>query len=102
MSQPVQVFMEYKIKEDKVGHYEEAMPAILRKLEEYEASQIHWYGAADQQRLYVEMYTVPTMAHYHEIKNLRREATNPFFGKLAHYIDGGLEKLHCWAFIQRL
>ncbi|MDQ0256886.1 hypothetical protein J2S74_004308 [Evansella vedderi] len=101
MNRPLQIFMEYKIKDDSVETYEGAMKKVLKALEENEASDIHWYKAADQGSLYVEMFKVPTMSHYNEIKEKRRDEQHPVFGHLEKYVDGGLKKVHCWAFIEK-
>ncbi|MCT8136936.1 hypothetical protein H1D32_03705 [Anaerobacillus sp. CMMVII] len=94
----LQIFIEYKVKEAKVEKYEEIMKEILNKLPEFSAERIEWFVAADQAFLYVEMFQVPTLAHYHALKKLRKSSDHPIFSQLEAYIEGGLEKLNCWAF----
>lgn len=102
MSQPLQIFMEYRINGDKVIEYEAHMQeSLLKKIEEYEATEIQWFEAADQEHLYVEMFKVPTMAHYESIKEKRRDADHPVFGRLNEFVDGGMKKVHCWAFVKK-
>lgn len=101
MSSPIQVFLEYKIKHDKKEEYELYMPKLLQQLADYEADEIDWYEAADQDYLYVEMFKLPTMSHYYAMKESRSKKDHPLFGELDTFIEGGLHKLHCWAFLQK-
>ena len=94
----LQIFIEYKIKETKVDEYEAAMKEILNKLPEFNAEKIDWFRATDQPFLYVEMFQVPTVAYYQAIKKIRKSVDHPVFGKLDQFLEGGLEKLNCWAF----
>lgn len=98
MSESVQIFMEYKVKEEKIVEYELAMKEILAALPEFEATDIEWFVASDQPYLYVEMFKMPTLAHYHAFKKLRRDTDHYLFGKLIPFVEGGIEKIHCWAF----
>lgn len=99
MTEKLQIFIEYKINENVIREYEEKMGIILATLPEYEASEIEWFAAADQPHLYVEMFKVPTKAHYIALKKYRQSNEHPVFGSIIPYIEGGSEKLHCWAFI---
>ena len=101
MSRAVQIFLEYKVKEDSIKEYEKMMEDVLAGLEKFGASQVDWYEAADQGSLYVEMFKLPTMAHYDTIKKYRQDKDHPLFGKLDPFIEGGCKKVHCWAFIQK-
>ncbi|GAE37536.1 hypothetical protein [Halalkalibacter akibai] len=98
MTKPLQIFMEYKVKEDNIKEYELAMKDVLAYLVDYEAENIQWYVAEDQPFLYVEMYEVPTTSHYQILKKLRRQEDHSIFGKIVPFIEGGAEKIHCWAF----
>ncbi|MDG5786240.1 hypothetical protein QA612_01970 [Evansella sp. AB-P1] len=101
MNQGLQIFLEYKIKPEFVNEYEKHMNEILVELEQYSATEVDWYEAADQKHLYVEMFKLPTMAHYHAIKEMRQNSNHAVFGRLDQYVDGGIKKVHCWAFVQR-
>ena len=94
----LQIFIEYKIIDEKVAEYEQVIEQILKELPEYQAEKIEWFVATDQPNLYVEMFQVPTVAHYQALKKLRKCKEHPLFGKIDEYIDGGLNKLNCWAF----
>ncbi len=48
--------------------------------------------------LYVEMYEVPTSSHYHALKKLRKSSEHTIFSGIIPFIEGGAEKIHCWAF----
>lgn len=98
MTKRLQIFMEYKVKENQIDAYERAMKDVIHTLSDYEAENIQWYVAEDQPFLYVEMYEVPTASHYQVLKKIRRQAEHAVFGKIVPFIDGGAEKIHCWAF----
>ncbi|WP_227938021.1 hypothetical protein [Alkalihalobacillus deserti] len=98
MTKSLQIFMEYKVKENSVEAYEHVMKEVIETLADYEAEKIQWYVADDQPFLYVEMYEVPTASHYQILKKIRRQADHTVFGKIVPYIEGGAEKIHCWAF----
>lgn len=90
--------MEYKVKEQKISEYESVMKEILAALPDYGATDIEWFVAADQPYLYVEMFKLPTLAHYEAIKKLRCANEHHLFARLVPFIEGGVEKIHCWAF----
>lgn len=94
----LQIFIEYKVKETNVADYELLMEEIIAKLPDYGAEKIEWFIAQDQPLLYVEMFKVPTVAYYHALKKYRKSKEHSLFGQLDQYIEGGLEKLNCWAF----
>ncbi|MFN7252858.1 MAG: hypothetical protein ACK4M9_19115 [Anaerobacillus sp.] len=94
----LQIFIEYKVKETDIKGYEAVMKEIINKLPEFSAEKIEWFVATDQPFLYVEMFQVPTLAHYHALKKLRKSCEHPVFSQLDGFIEGGLEKLNCWAF----
>ncbi|MBU9719866.1 MULTISPECIES: hypothetical protein [Bacillaceae] len=97
----LQIFIEYKISADMVHEYENHMQKVLDELRAFGAADVEWFEAADQENLYVEMFLLPTMESYELIKGKRRDGADPVFGQLDKYIVGGLQKLHCWAFVQR-
>ncbi|RXJ00397.1 hypothetical protein DS745_12775 [Anaerobacillus alkaliphilus] len=94
----LQIFIEYKVKEAEIEKYEGLMKEVLKKLTEFSAEKIEWFVATDQPFLYVEMFQVPTLAHYQALKKLRKSTDHTVFGQLDQFIEGGLEKLNCWAF----
>ncbi|MBU9711840.1 hypothetical protein [Evansella tamaricis] len=96
-----QIFMEYKITEKMIYKYETGMPSIIKELENLGAIDIHWYKAADQGNLYVEMFILSSMEEYETVKRLRRDSDHPVFGKMDEYVDGGMKKVHCWAFVEK-
>ncbi|MDT8860979.1 hypothetical protein N0O92_12120 [Alkalihalobacillus sp. MEB130] len=98
MTKRLQIFMEYKIKKELVKEYEEVMKEIMNVLPDYEATNIQWYVADDQPHLYVEMFEVPTPSHYQVLKQLRQSTEHATFSKMVPFIEGGVEKIHCWAF----
>ena len=98
MSTQLQIFMEYKIKEASVQDYEKAMEGVIAELKQYEATNIQWFVATEQDLLYVEMFEVPTESHFHALKQLRKSTKNAVFRQIIPFIEGGPEKIHCWAF----
>lgn len=100
MTKRLQIFMEYKVKENQVEAYERAMKEVMETLVDYEAENIQWYVAEDEDQpfLYVEMYEVPTASHYQILKKIRRQEDHAVFGKIVPFVEGGAEKIHCWAF----
>ncbi|WP_100398037.1 MFS transporter [Bacillus sp. FJAT-44742] len=101
MEATLHIFIEYRIKEEHVKEYEALIENIAASLSEYGAEKFQWYAAEDQPNLYVELFKVPTKSHYHTLKKWRKSKEHPLFGKLDPVIDGGLEKLNCWAFQAR-
>ncbi|UCZ54100.1 hypothetical protein LGQ02_04785 [Bacillus shivajii] len=101
MKKPIKVFLEYKIKNEYKKEYEALIPKILKENQSYDAIDVDWFEAVDQNNLYVEMFEIPTMDHYYAVKKDREDKDHPIFGKLDECIDGGLKKLHCWAFIHK-
>lgn len=98
MTKRLQIFMEYKVNKQHIHEYEQAMAIIIDELPQFGASNIQWFVAEDQPYLFVEMYEVPTTAHYHALKKLRQSNEHHIFGQIAPYIGGGTENIHCWAF----
>lgn len=98
MTKALQIFMEYKVNEHYLNEYEQAMERVLEELPQFGATNIQWFVSEEQPFLYVEMYEVPTQSHYHVLKKLRKSTDHHIFGKIAEFIDGGTDKIHCWAF----
>ncbi|WP_332630958.1 hypothetical protein [Halalkalibacter flavus] len=98
MTKPLQIFMEYKVNKSCISEYEQVMKEIMDVLPDFEATNIQWYVADDQPHLYVEMYEVPTTSHYQILKKLRRSKEHLIFSKMVPLIEGGADKIHCWAF----
>lgn len=101
MSKKITVFMEYKVRPEYVQDYENVMKEFAQALPTYDANHFQWFKAADQEGLYVEMFDVPTLSHYHTLKKWRRSKEHSLFKKLDEYVVGGLEKVNCWAFIRK-
>ena len=95
------IFMEYKVRPEAVSAYEGFMKEIATSLQSSDAQGFRWYEAFDQPRLYVEMYEVENEEVYKKMKRARQTANHPIYGKLSEFIDGGVEKIHCWAFVSK-
>jgi hypothetical protein len=96
----ITVFMEYKVNPDTIQAYESVMEFVISELESLGVSRIEWYRAVDQHSLYVECFRVQNKNEYEIIKEKRISSEHPVFSKLQTYIEGGSEKIHCWAFEQ--
>ncbi|RSL32550.1 hypothetical protein D7Z54_15470 [Salibacterium salarium] len=101
MSQNVHIFIEYKINPEKEQTYQQLMGDIATAISHYGAEDFQWYQAVDQTSLYVEMFKVPSLSSYHTLKRERGSKNHELFGKLDECVDGGLEKVHCWAFYEK-
>lgn len=98
MNNKLTVFIEYKIKSDTIEPYEAHMENVIKELKKDGAYTVSWMKAIDQDLLYVESFDVADEAAYQYIKESRLSGDHPVYGKLDNMINGGLPKLHCWAF----
>jgi hypothetical protein len=96
----ITVFLEYKVKPDTFQAYETAMEFVSNELHLFGATQFEWYRAIDQPSLYVECFKVQNKNEYETIKNMRISAEHRVYSRLDALVEGGLEKIHCWAFEQ--
>ncbi|WP_245723182.1 MFS transporter [Natribacillus halophilus] len=101
MAERMQVFMEYKILAGNERAYEAWMKQVPKELVRYGARDFSWFEAWDQPGLYVELFTVPSLETYEQIKDLRRTKDHPVFGDLAKWMHKPLEEVNCWAFRDR-
>lgn len=98
MTHSLQILIQYKVSENSVKEYEYLMEEMLGKLPEYGASNIEWFISHDEPFVFVEKFKLPTIAYYHALKKCRKSKEHHLFGQLEQFIEGGLEKLNCWAF----
>ncbi|MCD8503222.1 MAG: hypothetical protein LRY71_18180 [Bacillaceae bacterium] len=98
MTHTLQFFIEYKVNPNSVKEYECIMEQIVERLPEYGAEKIEWFISQDEPYVFMEKFTVPTLAYYHALKKYRKSKDHQLFGQLDPYVEGGLEKLKCWAF----
>jgi hypothetical protein len=98
MTKKIQVFSEYKIKNNDTSSYEKAMEDVVSRLKEDGAINIQWYKSVDQNNLYVEMYEVDSMDDYNRIKVFRKSSVEERYKDIHPFIEGDAEKLHMWAF----
>jgi hypothetical protein len=98
MTKKIQVFAEYKIKDNDILSYEKAMERVIARLKVDGASAIQWYKSVDQNHLYVEMYEVDSIEDYTNIKTLRKSSVEDVYKDIHPFIEGDAEKLHMWAF----
>ncbi|KYG26946.1 hypothetical protein AZF04_11430 [Alkalihalobacillus trypoxylicola] len=94
----LQVFMEYKIKEECKLEYEKWMPEVKSKVIQSGGNDYEWFQSIEQGSLYVEMFKVPSYEKYLEIKKTRQSESEPIFKSIIPFIEGGSKKIHCWAF----
>ncbi|MGY4690545.1 hypothetical protein [Salibacterium sp. K-3] len=101
MKKKIHIFIEYKIAPDKKQRYARVMKETAEALAAFGASSFQWFEAVDQKHLYVEVFEVESLSVYHTVKEARRSKNHPVFGQLDDCLEGGLEKLHCWAFVSK-
>lgn len=97
MDQKIKVFIEYKIRNEKMTDYKKL---ILQIQEIYSEKQYFAYEGVDQPGLIVEEFFVSNMEEYSQIKNNRLNGSTPIWHELADCIEGGAQKMHIWAFAQ--
>ncbi|MBP1157198.1 MULTISPECIES: hypothetical protein [unclassified Paenibacillus] len=97
MDQRIKVFIEYKIRNEKMTDYKKMIPKIQ---EIYSEKQYSAYEGVDQPGLIVEEFFVSNMEEYSETKNNRLTGSDPIWIDLADCIEGGAKKMHIWAFAQ--
>ncbi|MFC7373627.1 hypothetical protein ACFQPF_18440 [Fictibacillus iocasae] len=101
MKDEITVFMEYKINAEYVQVYSSLIKHIKKKLQSMGASNFHSYKAADQDSLYVEFFQVKDYSLYNKIKEARLHPAEMVFSDLHEMVEGGIRKIHCWAFIKQ-
>lgn len=97
MAREIQIFIEYKVRTEKTEQYEKVMNHILSLLPEFGANQIQWFLSTNHSNHYIEMFRVPTEAHYFALKKLRTMKNHQTFGLLDHFVDGGVNSIQYWA-----
>jgi hypothetical protein len=93
----LQMYIQYEIKESSIEQYQHLMKNILENLKSYDALEIQWLPSSGSQTAYIEIITLPTEAHYHALKKLRKSRQHLLFGMLDDCISGGLNKMDCFA-----
>lgn len=97
MNQHLQIFIEYKVREEDVLSYEREMNNIISILPQFGAKDIQWFTETSSVYRYVEMYEVPTHSHHYALKKLRLSKEHAVFSKIQEYIDGGFDSIEYWA-----
>lgn len=90
----IKVFMEYKIKPERIEQYRAAMKRVGEWMEKQNAMNYKHYEAVDQTALFVEMFDVRSVEEYERLKRARREERTFF----EDCVVGGKERIHMWAF----
>lgn len=91
----IKIFIEYKITEEGMENYLEAMKSVREKItSEHKVYNYQHFEGTDQALLFVEMFDVETLEDYERLKRLRCE-NDPM---IADWVQGGKEKIHMWAF----
>lgn len=92
------VFVEYKVLPQRRNEFLSLLSSLEQQLQTMQATEVKFYEGADQPGLFVEEFHVPDHETYEHIKMLRKEGPIDIFAELAQCIEGGVEKLHIWAF----
>lgn len=99
----IQVFVEYKVIEEKKDEYYGKMKDLALVMEKIGAKDFKVFEGADQVNLFVEMFQVPAMSSYHKLKRKRCEEEaeqGVFWQAINDCVEGGKEKIHMWAFLR--
>ncbi|RSD24047.1 hypothetical protein [Mesobacillus subterraneus] len=86
----IQMIVQYEVKQNLLGQYQEAIEKISAMLPEFEADMFSC-SESDQRNLFVESFYVPTEAHYHALKKIRLSRSHSVFGRLEDFVPGGLD-----------
>jgi hypothetical protein len=89
MSNGFQVFIEYKVKKTFNHQYEQLMQNVISLLSEFGAERIEWYSFGHQSNKYIEVFLVPTEAHFYALKKIRTSKHHDIFTHFENYVEGG-------------
>lgn len=95
----IKVFTEYKVKRD----LREEFLSLHGELREYhqrewKVKDFHLFEGTDQPDLFVEEFHVQHFDLYEQIKAERRSEKSDLWKKMHQCIEGGVQKVHIWAF----
>lgn len=96
----IQMIIQYEVKQNLLGQYQEAIKRISAMLPDFEADMFS-YSHYDDRNLFIESFFVPTEAHYHALKKMRLSRTHSVFGSLEDFVPGGLERIGFMAIKQK-
>lgn len=98
MKHKVQMIVKYEVKQPFISQYQEVVTNIFRMLPAYEAIDCNVIQTDTEPNQIIETYMLPTEAHYHALKKLRKSKKHSVFGCLDQIIIGGLKQMECLAF----
>lgn len=91
MFKEFRVVLHYQVKKNAIAQYEKGMEEVLSYLADLGARNIDWYKSGNDSCNYIETFSLPTAAHCHALKKLRRRKGHQVFGILENCLEGGLE-----------
>lgn len=100
----IQVFVEYKVLEEKKEEYLRKVKDLEIVLHKIGAVDFKVYEGADQPNLFVEMFQVPEMSNYQKLKRkrvLEDAQEGVFWQAINNCVEGGKDKINMWAFVRR-
>lgn len=97
MSNSFQVFIEYEIKKTFNHQYEQLMQNVISLLSEFGAEKIEWYSFDNQTNKYIEVFQVPTEAHFYALKKIRTSKHHAIFTHFENLVEGGGASIQYWA-----
>lgn len=95
MSKDLQIFIEYNVKSSFHNEYEKLMENVITLLSEFGAENIEWYS--DSKMRYIEIFRVPTEAHFYALKRLRASKHHNVFRNFDELVEGGRDTINYWA-----
>ncbi len=97
MSNSFQVFIEYEVKKTFNHQYEQLMKNVISLLSEFGAERIEWYSSIHQTNKYIEVFQVPTEAHFYALKKIRTSKSHEIFTHFENFVEGGGASIQYWA-----
>ena len=100
----IQVFVEYKVLEEKKEEYLRKVKDLEIVLHKIGAVDFKVYEGADQPNLSVETFLVPEMTNSQKSKRkrvLEDAQEGVFWQAINNCVEGGKDKINMWAFVRR-
>jgi hypothetical protein len=96
----IQMIIQYEVKQNLLGQYQQAIHRISEMLPDFEADMFSC-SQSDERNIFIESFFVPTEAHYHALKKMRLSRKHSVFGMLEDCVPGGLERIGFMAIKQK-
>ncbi|RLQ92375.1 hypothetical protein [Falsibacillus albus] len=102
MGKSIQMCIRYEVKAYLLPQYHETIKEVAANLSHFDAGHILLHRSNHDPCSVLEMFQVPSEAHFFALKKLRTSREHAIFGSLDSMIDGGVEKMECFGMITDL